>query len=254
LTKDNRYRNTDTYDRVIKKHQSTETYKITNGVCGSRHTINSGFVFSPKLDARRQYWVGLKAFDQEKNLTASGGYAQTNAQLHKMRVTVWFHPVDGSSAEIIQEYDLSGGEGIKYIFFDIDRVGDYIVVVKNQETGNCDGGECGLGTSSVSDLTSDLVSIGLGSILAIRAAIVDGDTEISNCWYHKIVLDFTISQEELDRMGKGEPIDVEDINNQLDSLNNGDSPSEPHDNTPEKILIGGLSLSAILLFISFLKS
>ena len=109
---------TDRYDKVIRKHKSSETIKITNGVCGSKHTLYSGFVFSPKLDARRQYWVGLKASDQVKSLTsANADYLQTNAHKHKTRVEVRLSNLDRSNQETIQTYDLSGGEGIKYVFY-----------------------------------------------------------------------------------------------------------------------------------------
>ena len=224
---------TDRYDKVIRKHKSSETIKITNGVCGSNHTLYSGFVFSPKLDARRQYWVGLKASDQVKSLTSEyADYLQTDAHKHKTRVEVRLSNLDRSNQETIQTYDLSGGEGIKYVFFDINQVGHYKVIVENLATGNCDGGKCESGTYTAGW----------------------SDTEFSNCWYQKVILSFDITQEELDKLKGGEDIDDVDINSQLDDLNGGADGSEPADNTAEMILFGGLSLSAILLFINLLKS
>ena len=224
---------TDRYDKVIRKHKSSEKIKITNGVCGSKHTLYSGFVFSPKLDARRQYWVGLKASDQVKSLTsANADYLQTDAHRHKTRVEVRLSNLDRSNQETIQTYDLSGGEGIKYVFFDINQVGHYTVIVENLATGNCDGGKCESGTYTAGW----------------------SNTEFSNCWYKKVILSFDITQEELDKLKGGEDIDDVDINNQLDDLNGGADGGEPADNTAEMILFGGLSLSAILLFINFLKS
>ena len=67
-------------------------------------------------------------------------------------------------------------------------------------------------------------------------------------------MSFDITQEELDKLKGGEDIDDIDINNQLDDLNGGANGGEPADNTAEMILFGGLGLSAILLFINFLKS
>ena len=235
---------TDRYDKVIRKHKSSETIKITNGVCGSKHTLYSGFVFSPKLDARRQYWVGLKASDQVKSLTSSDArYVQTDAHKHKTRVEVRVSPLSGGNQETIQTYDLSGGEGIKYVFFDINQVGHYVVIVENLATGNCDGGKCGDGTS---DIITPSVNV-LGGVSRKT-------TTISNCWYKKVIMSFDITQEELDKLKGGEDIDDVDINNQLDDLNGGADGGEPADNTAEMILFGGLSLSAILLFINFLKS
>lgn len=230
---DNRVRTTDSYDRVVRKHKSSETIKITNGVCGSNHTLYSGFVFSPKLDARRQYWVGLKASDQVKSLTSSEArYVQTDAHKHKTRVEVKLSNLDRSNQETLQTYDLSGGEGIKYVFFDINQVGHYTVIVENLATGNCDGGKCESGTYTAGW----------------------SDTEFSKCWYKKVIMSFDITQEELDKLKGGEDIDDVDINNQLDDLNGGADGGEPADNTAEMILFGGLGLSAILLFINFLKS
>lgn len=229
---------TDRHDKVIRKHKSSETIKITKGVCGSKHTLYSGFVFSPKLDARRQYWVGLKAFDQVKNGLTHTDFLQTNASRHKTRVEVRLSNLDRSNQETIQTYDLSGGEGIKYIFFDINQVGHYKVIVENLATGGCDGGECKSGTS-----TTTFTRLG-----------TNYTDEISNCWYKKVILSFDITQEELDKLKGGEDIDDVDINNQLDDLNGGGDGGEPADNTAEMILFGGLGLSAILLFINFLKS
>ena len=245
---DNRVRTTDSYDRVVRKHKSSETIKITNGVCGSNHTLYSGFVFSPKLDARRQYWVGLKASDQVKSLTSSEArYVQTDAHKHKTRVEVRVSNLDRSNQETLQTYDLSGGEGIKYVFFDINQVGHYTVIVENLATGNCDGGKCEDGTSDI--ITADVNLLGGSSNFVSRKT-----TTISNCWYKKVIMSFDITQEELDKLKGGEDIDIVDINNQLDGLNGGGDGGEPADNTAEMILFGGLGLSAILLFINFLKS
>tara|TARA_R110000751_G_scaffold105576_3_gene201557 strand:+ start:5910 stop:6611 length:702 start_codon:yes stop_codon:yes gene_type:complete len=223
----------DSYDKVVRKHKSLEERKITNAVCGSRHTIYSGFVFSPTLQARRQYWVGLRASDQTSSLTsADADYIQTFAHKHKMRIRVQYRPQDSNESETIQEYDLSGGEGIKYVFFDINKAGFYTVMVENLATGNCDGGKCQDGTETAGW----------------------SDAEISKCWYKKVILSFDITQEELDNLKNGEPIDDDDIITQLGDLNDDRSSGEPVDNTAEMILFGGLSLSAILLFISFLKS
>ncbi len=144
---DNRVRTTDSYDRVIQKYTGQETIKITKGVCGSRHKHTAGFVYSPKLKARKQYWVGLKAFDQVKNGLTMTDYLQTNAWKHKMHIEVRVHD-DNNEQEVIQEYLLNGGEGFKYVFFNIDRIGHYTVIVKNIETGGCEGGECTEGTST----------------------------------------------------------------------------------------------------------
>ena len=235
IVENNGIRIIDSYDKVVRKYKSLKERKITNGVCGSRHTLYSGFVFSPKLHARRQYWVGLKASDQTTSLTSdTADYIQKDAHKHKTRIVVTVSDEVGSrfNMETIHTYDLSGGEGIKYVFFDINQVGHYTIIAENLATGNCDGGKCEDGTFTAGF----------------------SNTEFSKCWYENIILDFDITQEELDNLKNGGPIDDEDINLQLGDLNGGDSPSEPHDNTPEKILIGGLSLSAILLFISFLKS
>lgn len=239
MTENNRIRTIDSYDKVVRKHKSSETIKITTGICGSKHTMMSGFVFSPKLGGRRQYWVGLKAYDQVENGLTFTNYLQTNAHKHKMRITVNLRPPDSNVAETIQEYDLSGGEGIKYIFFDINRVGNYTVMVENLETGGCEGGKCESGTSTT--VVSAINNMGMETL------------EYSNCWYQKVIMSFLINQDELDKIGKGEPIDIDDINNQLNFLND-DSSGEPEDNTAEVLLFTGLSLSAILLFISFLKS
>jgi len=228
----------DSYDKVVRRHKSSETIKITKGICGSKHTMLSGFVFSPTLGARRQYWVGLKAYDTVKNGLTYTEYLQTNAQKHKMRITVILIPLGSNESETIQEYDLSGGEGIKYVFFDINRVGHYKVIVENLETGGCEGGKCESGTTPTA-------FTGYGDAY---------QQEISNCWYQKVILSFDITQEELDNLKNGEPIDDDDINTQLGDLNDDRSGGEPVDNTAEMILFGGLSLSAILLFISFLKS
>lgn len=233
---DNRVRTTDSYDRVIQKYTGQETIKITKGVCGSRHKHTAGFVYSPKLKARKQYWVGLKAFDQVKNGLTMTDYLQTNAWKHKIHIEVRRWDDDNKEQEIVQEYLLNGGEGFKYVFFNIDKIGHYTVMVKNMETGGCEGGECTEGTS-----TTTFTRVGKNY-----------QDEISNCWYKKVILSFDIDQDELDKiLGDDEPVDVEDIQSQLDRMSGSD---DEETISPELILAGGLGLCGILLFINFLKS
>ena len=235
---DERVRTTDSYDRVIKKYEGQNTIKITKGVCGSRHKQTAGFVYSPKLKARKQYWVGLKAYDQVKNGLTMTDYLQTNAWKHKMLVEVRVRNPDGTEQETIQEYMLNGGEGFKYVFFNIDRVGRYDVIVRNMETGGCEGGECQSGTSTT-------IFTGIGR---------NYTSEISNCWYQKVILSFEIKQDELDKiLGDDESVDAEDIQRQLDRMNGGGEEGDDETISPELILAGGLGLCGLLLFINFLK-
>ncbi len=218
-------------DRVVEVSRQGFTRKIKTGVCGSKHILSSGFVYSPKAEGRRKVWAGLDAYDQANWYAGDeSNYVRDNATLHATRMDIY------RDDELVSTLDIRGkddGRGIQY--YDLNEAGEYYIVLSNLETGECSGGKCEEGSTYYYD------------------ALHINEMEVSNCWYSYVIDSFTIDQEEIDAVRDTEEIPPAIL---MAILQNSDNGGESNDViTPEEIfLYSGLGLAGLLFFIGLAKS
>ncbi len=218
-------------DRVVEVNRQGFTRKIKTGVCGSKHILSSGFVYSPQAEGRRKVWAGLDAYDQ-KNWYAGNesNYVRDNASLHATRMEIY------RDGELVSTLDIRGkddGRGIQY--YDLTEAGNYNIILSNLETGECAGGKCEEGSTYYYN--------------ALRTK----EMETSNCWYNYVIDSFTIEQDEIDAVKDTEEIPPAILLAILENQDNGDESDETI--TPEEIfLYGGLGLAGLLFFIGLIKT
>jgi hypothetical protein len=222
-------------DRVIEVFRAGLTRKVKTGVCGSKHILSSGFVYSPKGEGRRKVWAGLEAYDQMNWYAGDeSNYDAEYAAAHASRMEIYR---DGN---LISTLDIRGetdGRGVQ--FFDLNEAGHYSIVLSNLETGECSGGKCEDGTTYYYD------------------ALHINEQEVSNCWYRYYVNNFTISQEEIDRVKDTEDIPPGILLALLQGKDNGVGGGNGEGEiltTEEMFLFGGLSLAGLLFFVGVLKT
>ncbi len=227
--------------RETTAETASKKRKIFNGVCGSRHDLSSGFVYDDENDVRTRHWVGLDAFDQATMW--DGDYVRDNAGSHKTRVIVKKRELEptssggwtwGTQQEEVHNMVLVGNpDGRSKVYFDLTEPAHYTVIVKNEASGNCSGGQCKSGSTTVERLGMS-------------------DVEVSNCWYQFVFHEFYITEDEIAR------------GNQADQFTNSGSgipPQPPTDSgggaNPDdnRNAILGLSIGAgfLILLISKLK-
>jgi len=223
-------------DRIVEVSRNGFTRKIKKGVCGSKHIITSGFIYSPKAEGRRKMWIGLDAFDQSNWYAGDeSNYVRENAQAHKTRIEII------KDNELISTYDLQGkakGRGIQYI--DINTAGYYSIIVSNLETGECSGGKCEEGSTTYTDTMLEAL---WGSY---------DEREINNCWYRQVIDSFEIDEDEIEAVRGTEEMPPDIMSLIIDWEN---AKQDDDEYTDEDIfLFGGLLLSAIILTIGMFKS
>jgi len=218
--------------REMTSETSTQVRKIFNGVCGSRHELTSGFVYDDEKDARIQHWVGLDAFDQ--STMWAGDYVRDNAGSHKTRVVVRRRDIDEKgnrvrdSDEEIQNMILTGtSKGRSKVYFDLNKAGEYTVIVNNEATGNCSGGKCKEGSETIERFGRE-------------------DIEVSNCWYELVIHRFKINENEIEKALQDEQF--------LNPMNQGNSGrgEGKSDEIPLNAILG-LSIGASILIVAISK-